>query len=345
MKILLSFFLLALPLLANAQNEMVYRDTVQTNLYQLDCFLSIRKWGLSQGYSIVEENLPVKILFQAEQKKGQGLLRYQILAKPEENQLYLIFRRPVFVQQGIVDSIKWKSPKGTTISLEEWGKLQKSTLLHFSEVSNKIQEEAEYWIPEKQPGEDPQRQDVDYKPVLYFYPTKETDIQASLLYQGKITFTYPQTSDANWHFRASPSGKLTFSSGNEARYLFWEGIPDSPRILGKEGFLVKKSELSDFLAKITETLGLTSTEQADFLSYWLPQMQKYPYCKLRFAGSDYSNSARLDIQPQPDKILRIFMIWEGTDTPEEMIPQSIQPFKRSGFTVIEWGGTQIQTAN
>ena len=51
--------------------------------------------------------------------------------------------------------------------------------------------------------------------------------------------------------------------------------------------------------------------------------------------------ASLDISPAPDSILRVFMAYQPLDEPIEMEPQQLEPFIRTGFTVVEWGGAQI----
>ena len=42
-----------------------------------------------------------------------------------------------------------------------------------------------------------------------------------------------------------------------------------------------------------------------------------------------------------DSLLRVFMAWKGLDKPVEVEPQELPGFERSGFTVVEWGGTEI----
>ncbi len=46
--------------------------------------------------------------------------------------------------------------------------------------------------------------------------------------------------------------------------------------------------------------------------------------------------ARLDIAPEPDSMLRVFMAWQPLDKPLEITPPTFVPFVREGFTVVEW---------
>jgi endoglucanase len=50
----------------------------------------------------------------------------------------------------------------------------------------------------------------------------------------------------------------------------------------------------------------------------------------------------LDINPAPDSLLRVFMAYYPTDSEVEVEPQSFDAFVRKGFTVVEWGGSQVK---
>ena len=58
--------------------------------------------------------------------------------------------------------------------------------------------------------------------------------------------------------------------------------------------------------------------------------------------SIYTNSAKLEITPNPDSVLRVFMAYKALDKKIEIEEPVIEPFERKGFTVIEWGGTEIK---
>ena len=71
-------------------------------------------------------------------------------------------------------------------------------------------------------------------------------------------------------------------------------------------------------------------------------MQENPYNLISFQGDVYTDSAKLDITPTPDSILRVFMTYKPLDKPVEVPEQFFQPFDRTGFTVVEWGGSVIE---
>lgn len=97
-----------------------------------------------------------------------------------------------------------------------------------------------------------------------------------------------------------------------------------------------------FLESTLSTLGLSEREANEFIIYWLPQMEQNPYNLVSFPIDEYSRHARLDITPRPDTIIRVFMVFKAVDRPCEIKPQQLLPVTRRGFTVVEWGGTEIR---
>ncbi|MBQ6839798.1 MAG: hypothetical protein IJO45_03810 [Oscillospiraceae bacterium] len=71
-------------------------------------------------------------------------------------------------------------------------------------------------------------------------------------------------------------------------------------------------------------------------------MEGNAYNLISFQQESYTDNAVLDIQPAPDSVLRVFMAWKGLDAPVEVQPQELEGFERTGFTVVEWGGTEIK---
>ncbi|MBQ8857073.1 MAG: hypothetical protein IJ024_02890 [Lachnospiraceae bacterium] len=71
-------------------------------------------------------------------------------------------------------------------------------------------------------------------------------------------------------------------------------------------------------------------------------MQGNPYNLITFQNEIYTNSAKLEITPNPDSILRVFMVYKALNEQIEIEEPIIEPFERNGFTVIEWGGTEIK---
>ena len=88
-------------------------------------------------------------------------------------------------------------------------------------------------------------------------------------------------------------------------------------------------------------LGLTRREVNEMLVYWLPQMEGNPYNLISFQEETYTNGARLTVTPEPDAILRVFLAWKPLDAPVDIPPQSLTAPERTGFTLVEWGGAQV----
>ena len=71
-------------------------------------------------------------------------------------------------------------------------------------------------------------------------------------------------------------------------------------------------------------------------------MQQNPYNLITFQTDVYTENALLKISPEPDSILRVFMAYEALQKPITVEEPIIEPFTRNGFTVVEWGGTEIR---
>lgn len=178
------------------------------------------------------------------------------------------------------------------------------------------------------------------KPVIYLYPEIETEVSVSLELDGALTCTYP-TYKNGWNVTAKPNGTLiNKDDGREYSYLYWEGIGQNDWDMSK-GFVVKGVDTIEFLQEKLEYLGLTPKELNEFIVYWLPHMQNNKYNLITFQTDIYENSAKLDIIPKPDSVLRIFMVYKPLDSFIEIEEPILSKFDRNGFTVIEWGGTEI----
>ena len=110
----------------------------------------------------------------------------------------------------------------------------------------------------------------------------------------------------------------------------------------EKGFCVRGEDTAEFLEWALKAQGLTPREANEFIIYWLPKMQDNPYNVISFQGDEYTQSAVLRIDPNPDSLLRVFMAYYPTDSAVDIAPQSFEGFVREGFTVVEWGGTQVK---
>jgi len=110
----------------------------------------------------------------------------------------------------------------------------------------------------------------------------------------------------------------------------------------RKGFCVKGEDTAAFLEDALEKLGLNRKEANEFIVYWLPLMEQNPYNIISFQTDIYTDTAELQIDPAPDTLIRVFMTWKAADSFIELPDQELTAPERSGFTVIEWGGTEVQ---
>ncbi len=203
--------------------------------------------------------------------------------------------------------------------------------------SDDILTESEDSSTQSEIASDPE-EEVAYKPVIYLYPEEETEVSVKLYYNGEFLYTYPTYNDG-WNVTAYPDGKI-ISDGQEYSYLFWEGVSE-PRYDLSEGFVVKGEDTEDFLCEKLEFLGLTPKEYNEFIVFWVPLMMNNEYNLISFQEEVYTENAVLEISPEPDSMLRVFMAYKALNEKVEVEEQVLTPFERHGFSVIEWGGTEV----
>ncbi|MCD6066483.1 MAG: hypothetical protein K0S33_1309 [Bacteroidetes bacterium] len=182
------------------------------------------------------------------------------------------------------------------------------------------------------------------KPVIYLYPEKTKEVSVKLKPKDDFTFTYPAYKDG-WNCVASPDGTLSFGE-KKYGYLFWEaGIQISKDAFGlNEGYVVGKDKLVVFLEDKLYAMGLNAKEVQDFITYWYPRMSVNQNNYIHFMFNETWNEyAAMDVNPKPDNMFRVFMIWsKAADGDHSMLqPQKIPTLNRSGFTLVEWGGTEF----
>ena len=185
---------------------------------------------------------------------------------------------------------------------------------------------------------------ISYKPVIYLYPTTKQIVKLNIDYKGKFIVTYPEYNNG-WNVTAYPDGKIVNNiDGKEYSYLFWEGIFDENVNYNQSaGFIVAGKDTANFLQNKLQEFGLTPKEYNEFIVYWLPQMLNNEFNLIHFATkAEYDDKAVLNITPKPDSVLRVFMTFKKLDNKISVFPQVIKPFVRTGFSVVEWGGTEIK---
>ena len=179
------------------------------------------------------------------------------------------------------------------------------------------------------------------KPVIYLYPETDTVCSVKLTLDGELTCTYPEYGENGWdNFLAKPDGTLIFEDGRSYYCLYWEGISNMRSDFSK-GFCVKGKASAAFLEKALAEIGLNEREANEFIIYWLPILEENEYNVISFQTENYDESAKLEITPTPDSVLRVFMSFYESEGFVEIEPQSFDRFERNGFVVVEWGGGEV----
>lgn len=183
------------------------------------------------------------------------------------------------------------------------------------------------------------------KPIIYLYPETRTEVNVKLDINGRLVTTYPAyDTEKGWKVTADPDGTLTDKKGRKYSYLYWEGdislIPDLSK-----GYCVKGEDTAQFLESILGKLGLTDKEADDFITFWLPEMAGNKYNVISFQTTAYEEVASLKVNPKPDTVIRINMLWYASNSYVDIKPQDLNDVEhpeRKGFTVVEWGGEEYK---
>lgn len=183
----------------------------------------------------------------------------------------------------------------------------------------------------------------DAKPVIYLYPEVKTIVDVSLKVPGTIPVSIPfYPADGGWkNIEAYPGGKFIYQ-GKTYNELFYEAniTPIAPP---DNGIIVKRENINDSLKQITAKLGLNTTEQHEFLNYWMPRLNdlnsRYVHISV-FSPDQKDIIDHVDITPKPDTFIQFIMYYKPLQKTLNLKPLQLPntPPKRVGFTAVEWGG-------
>jgi hypothetical protein len=186
---------------------------------------------------------------------------------------------------------------------------------------------------------------VPLKPLILLYPNKESEVTISLDYSPGFFATFPKYDESKkwWSVIARPDATLLDDMTWQETYgLFWEGNPGNTQYNTSKWFVIAWNDIREFLYEKLTEIGLNTKEKSDFIMYWYPKLQEYPYVQITFAGEDYTSMAKLNISPKPDALLRVFMVAKPLQKYKEISPQIFEKFERKWFSVVEWGWTILE---
>ncbi len=176
------------------------------------------------------------------------------------------------------------------------------------------------------------------KPILYLYPETEQNITVNFEKENLLQTTYPKF-NKEWKVLAKPNGTLIDSNNNEYYALYWDE-KNINKCKFEDGFYVEKEDAITFLEEKLSYIGLNPKERNEFIMYWLPILEQNKKSIVQFDLTDeIENTNKMIINPQPDSILRVHINIKKVKQKVNIKEQKLTKFNRTGFTAVEWGGT------
>ena len=179
------------------------------------------------------------------------------------------------------------------------------------------------------------------KPIIYLYPTIETQVNITLWNSENLSHTYPKYNSEKWrNVIAQPNGDLKdIDTWRKLYALYWEWKSDNETNFD-EWFVVAWEDIIPFLEEKLSILWLNEREAEEFIVYWLPQMEGNEWNLIRFETIEEQNeNMSLNIKPKPDTVIRVMMDWKSINEPINIPQQQLFTPERNGFTVVEWWGS------
>ncbi|GAA6042996.1 hypothetical protein JCM8097_003877 [Rhodosporidiobolus ruineniae] len=230
------------------------------------------------------------------------------------------------------------------------------------------------------------------KPVIYLFPPvplPSVQVGLTLSPQWSFSALYPVVdvsknrngeSSVYWQVSAEPSGTLVdLKTQTSLSYLFWEAHsepkpfsleqnvgtkpafdPSQPVLNASNGIALPFSSFLPYLDKTLAALSLHTAARNDFITYWLSAFNRIharsQLVAFRFLPqAQYEQAAKLEVDPKPDVVTRVFMLFKGVDEaetegwrkPDEVdwvseVGVKVDEARDEGlFRVLEWGGMEI----
>ncbi len=211
------------------------------------------------------------------------------------------------------------------------------------------------------------------KPAIYLYPKTPAIINIKLAKSILLDTNIPRyVKNKGWKVLAHPNGTLNDYqveytncddfTGNEFGfeyaknacftnvypYIYWDGIQTAkPLPISRNGWIIKKDDIQEFLSKKLDNLKFNQKEKYDFLKYWgtiLANNQAKFYFIYFIQNEAVDKYLSMKVSPRPDSSNRLYMVVKElkTDATFEINPQKLKPIERKGFTLVDWGGILIK---
>lgn len=190
----------------------------------------------------------------------------------------------------------------------------------------------------EEPCIDDPNSDLDYKPVLYIYPTKDINVNVTLKNKDNLLTTYPKYNNG-WNIFVKTNGDMYDENGKYYYALYWEEKRND-NFKFDEGFYVTKDNSINFLEEKLSYIGLNDKEKNEFIMYWLPILESNEKSLVKFELTDeLQNRSEILINPKPDNFIRVHINIKKVDKETNIKEQKLIKYDRNGYTAVEWGGT------
>lgn len=181
------------------------------------------------------------------------------------------------------------------------------------------------------------------KPVLYFYSSDTLDLDVELIFDGNLTFTWPEYNDF-WSITVLPNSEIIDRRDSKKyNYLFWEGNYQTPnKDTINSGYIVLKDDLPYFFEDKLSVLGLNAREINDFITYWAPMLNESQYFIHFMIDENCEQIAKYRFSKSPDTFIRVIALFmKVPENSVTVVEQQLDHHERDGFTIVEWGGAEI----
>ena len=183
--------------------------------------------------------------------------------------------------------------------------------------------------------------ETTWKPIMYIYPKEEMNLNISFPESDKLMHTYPKYRDS-WNIHIDKNGNIYDYDTNRNYYALYWDEKDYAKENFDEGFVVKGKDISKFLEEKLAILGFNDREINEFIIYWMPKMEDNEYNLIRFRTTDEVNeSMPIEFSEEPDTLIRVIMDYKKLDKKIEIKEQKLDKQERVGFTIVEWGGREL----
>jgi hypothetical protein len=174
------------------------------------------------------------------------------------------------------------------------------------------------------------------KPNIYLYPTTLSLLKVSFPQAQNLTAAIPAyPADSGWQVQAAPNGRIN----GLYDFLFYEADIKRGFFQKNVAWSVRSARRGADLEKILDLYGFNDQEKADFIAFWTVKLDRNKdYLAYPQETFIINQAMPLNIEPQPQAMHRIWFYFAEKNGQEIPEPGSTEKIRRSGFTVVEWGG-------